>query len=395
MNKQLPAHIDFGQRLVQNPKINIDFNLSDSCAQSLSIQALCKLGNSTVERVLGEQELSYAPLWGGKVLRQLIADFHQSANSHITQLTAENVLTFCGAQEALSAIYQCVFSSNTSLTCSELAESEIVVMTPCYPSLVTMAKQMGIKVNCFELKPEQTWQVTLEKLSCLVNEKTRLIVINSPHNPTGSVITSELANEILTLAKKFNCYLLADDVSQMSNYQKLPLAHRYLDYDKAIVVSVLSKSFGLAGLRIGWAVSKNKTLLKQLLAVKAQASICTSAVDETLAELALTNHEKIINDNNNIISKNIKLFQQFIDNNSLFLSWQPPQAGLLALVKCHTKIPMLEWAEQLAEQAGIFVYPVSLFGLNDQYFRLGLGRADFSSILKRLQNFIDVSVQAQ
>jgi aspartate/methionine/tyrosine aminotransferase len=395
MNKQLPAHIAFGQRLMGNPKVKIDFNLSDSCAQSLSVHALCKLANSTVESVLGEQELSYAPLWGGKVLRQLIADFHQSANSHITQLIAENVLTFCGAQEALSAIYQSVFSTNSTFTSSDLAESEIVVITPCYPSLVTMAEQLGIQVNYLELEPESMWQVNLDKLSGLVNEKTRLIVINSPHNPTGSIITSNLADEILALAKKFNCYLLADDVSQMSNYHQVPLAHRYLDYDKALVVSVLSKSFGLAGLRIGWAVSKNKVLLKQLLVAKTQSSICTSAVDEKLAELALTHHEKIISDNNYTTQKNIGLFQQFIDNNSLYFSWQPPQAGLLALVKCHSEIPLLEWAEQLAEQAGIFVYPASLFGLKGQYFRLGLGRSDFLSILERLQNFIDCTMKRQ
>jgi len=389
MNKQLPAHIAFGQRLAQNPKVKINFNLSDSCAQSLSVDALCKLANTTIENVLGKQELSYAPLWGGEILRQLIADFHQYSNNHKTQLAAEDVLTFCGAQEALSAIYQCLFSTDACFTCSELAESEIVVVTPSYPSLVTMAEQLGIKVNCLVLDPDTMWQVTFQELSCLVNDKTRLIVVNSPHNPSGSVINSEFSSEILMLAKKFNCYLLADDVSQMSNYNQLPLAHGYLDYNKAIVVSVLSKSFGLAGLRIGWAVSKNKALLKQLLAVKAQSSICTSAVDEKLAELALTNHEKIINCNNNIISNNIILFQTFVDNNSSCFSWQPPQAGLLALVKCHTQVPMNTWAEQLAEQAGIFVYPAGLFGQKGQYFRLGLGSKDFSSILEQLQNFID------
>ncbi|NQZ22193.1 MAG: pyridoxal phosphate-dependent aminotransferase [Colwellia sp.] len=395
MNIQLPAHIAFGQRLAQNPKVNIEFNLSDSCAQSLSVNALCQLANSTVESVLGKQELSYAPLWGGEALRQLIVDFHQSVNNHEIKLTFEDVLTFCGAQEALSAIYQCLFSTNSLFTSSELAESEIVVITPCYPSLVTMAEQLGIKVNCLLLDPEQEWQITFKELSCLVNEKTRLIVVNSPHNPSGSVITSELADEILALAKKFNCYLLADDVSQMSNYHQLPLAHRYLDYDKAIVVSVLSKSFGLSGLRIGWAVTKNKVLLKQLLAFKAQSSICTSAVDEKLAELALTHHQKIINDNNNITYQNIILFQQFIDDNPQYLSWQPPQAGLLGLVKCHSQTPLLEWAEQLAEQAGILVYPACLFGLNDQYFRIGLGKTDFSLILTRLQLFIDGNLSAQ
>jgi len=386
---QLPAHIAFGQRLAQNPKVNIDFNLSDSCAQSLSVNALCELANNTVENVLGMQELSYAPLWGGNTLRQLIADFHQKANNHEAQLAIEDVLTFCGAQEALSAIYQSVFSTNTSFTRNDLAESEIVVITPCYPSLVTMAEQLGIKVNCLLLDPQQAWQVTFEELSSLVNDKTRLIVVNSPHNPSGAIIISELADEILALAKQFDCYLLADDVSQMSNHHHLPLAHKYLDFDKAIVVSVLSKSFGLSGVRIGWSVTKNKQLLKQLLAIKAQSSICTSVVDEKLAELALIHHEKIIDNNNNITLQNILLFQQFVDDNPLSFSWHPPKAGLLGLVKCHSQIPLLEWAEQLAEQAGIFVYPASLFGLNEQYFRIGLGKTNFSRILERLQHFID------
>lgn len=191
------------------------------------------------------------------------------------------------------------------------------------------------------------------------------------------------------MAKKYNCYLLADDVSQASNYNEVDLSHRYLDYDRSIVVSVLSKSFGLAGLRIGWAVSKNTVLLKNLLAIKAQSSICTSIVDEKLAELALANHEKIIHKNNVIIKQNIKLFEQFVKINDQHFSWHPPQSGLLALVKCKTKMPMFEWAEQLAEQSGLFVYPACLFGLSGPYFRLGLGANNFSETLDSLQYFLD------
>jgi aspartate/methionine/tyrosine aminotransferase len=129
--------------------------------------------------------------------------------------------------------------------------------------------------------------------------------------------------------------------------------------------------------------------LKKLLAVKAQASICTSIVDEKLAELALENHEKIIDSNNAIIKNNIMLFQQFIETNSQHFSWHAPQAGLLTLVQCHTEMPILEWAEKLAEQTGIFVYPACLFGLKGSYFRLGLGTNKFRMILKSLQHFVD------
>jgi aspartate/methionine/tyrosine aminotransferase len=392
MNKTLPAHIAFGQRLAVNPQVNIIHNLSNSCGQSLSASELCKLANTSLEKVLGEQVLSYASLKGSEKLRALIADFHQGYNRHQVQLMADDVLTFCGAQEALSAIYQTILmddESTHSVTHETQSRMEIVVITPCYPSLVTMAEKMGIKVRCLEVEFQQDWKINQKKLLALVNENTRLIVVNSPHNPSGSVINSEFADKILVVAKKFNCYLLADDVSQGSNYNNIDLAHRYLDYDQAIVVSVLSKSFGLAGLRIGWAVSKNKELLNKLLAVKAQSSICTSILDERLAELALDNHEIIIQKNNDIINKNIMLFQRFIEKNQQHLSWHPPQAGLLALVQCHTKTPMLVWAEELAKKVGVFVYPASLFGLEGAYFRLGLGSKYFSEMLDPLQRFID------
>lgn len=392
MKRILPAHIAFGQRLAANKKVTINYNLSNSCGHSLSVNELCELAGTSAECLLSDVELSYASLKGSDKLRTLIADFHQAYNCHKVQLTTDHVLTFCGAQEALSAIYQATLINDEIVTADDQvkhSKAEVVVITPCYPSLVTMAEQLGVKVRCLSLDFQQSWQINQQKLLALVNENTRLIVVNSPHNPSGATINSEFAEKILAVAKKYNCYLLADDVSQASNYYQMDLAHRYLDYHRTIVVSVLSKSFGLAGLRIGWAVTQNKELLNRLLAIKAQASICTSVVDEKLAEIALANHEKIISVNNKIIADNIVLFQQFIDKNSNNFSWHPPQAGLLTLVKCHIKIPMGAWAEQLAEKAGIFVYPASLFGLNGAYFRLGLGVKNLAEILDSLQQFID------
>jgi aspartate/methionine/tyrosine aminotransferase len=392
MKNTLPAHIAFGQQLTANENVNIEHNLSNSCGQSLSAAQLCTIGETSLEEFLGEQELSYASISGSDHLRTLIAGFHQDYNNHKVKLNADNVLTFCGAQEALSAIYQTVFFNDEvddKIDNSKYSKMEIVVVTPCYPSLVIMAEQLGIKVRYLEVNFAHNWQINEQALLALVNENTRLIVLNSPHNPSGSIIKSELSDKILAVAKKFNCFLLADDVSQASNYNDVPLAHSYLDYERTIVVSVLSKSFGLAGLRIGWAVSNNKPFLKKLLAVKAQASICTSVVDEKLAELALENYEKIIDNNNTIIKHNITLFQQFIDVNHQHFSWHPPQAGLLSLVEVHTEVPMLKWAEQLAEKVGIFTYPACLFGLAGSYFRLGLGAKNFPVMLASLQRFVD------
>jgi len=385
----LPAHVAFSQAIKANTANPIEFNLSNSCAQSMSVAQLCQLADAEINRDLAvefndsinEIELSYSALQGSAELRKAILNFHQYLNQHQTNITEHNVLTFCGAQEAMAATYQCLLQP----------EDEIIVVTPCYPSLVTMAQQIGCGIRVIELKEQEKWQLTLDHFIALISDKTKLIVLNSPHNPSGSIIDSALADQVLQLAKKFDCYILSDDVSQASNYRSLPLAHKFLTYDKAIVVAVLSKSFGLAGIRLGWAVSKNAELVQELLAVKSYGSICCSVIDEKFAEIALLHHQKIIAENNSIILNNIRLFQRFIDRNSDLFSWHAPQAGILALVKCHFSQPIEEWATQLAHQQGILVLPSALFGMSGQYFRLGLGQRNLFQTLVKLQQFIDKS----
>ncbi|MFT5756625.1 MAG: aspartate/methionine/tyrosine aminotransferase [Alteromonadaceae bacterium] len=366
-NGSLPAHLAFSQSITTK----ITHSLSNSCAQSMSVNELCQLADESI----GDLDLSYAPLLGGIGLRQAIVKYHNKLNNADFGLEHRHVLTFCGAQEALAAIYKILLTS----------EDEVVVFTPCYPSLVSMAKANGAKVKTIELRAENNWQIDFHQLERAVNEKTKMIVINSPHNPTGSIVDSQTANEILALAQKYQCYLLADDVSQASNYQQLPLSHHYLSYEKSIVVSVMSKSFGLAGLRLGWVMTPNELLLKKLLVIKSYGSICCSIIDEQLGLWALNHSDTIIKRNNTIIQKNIEIFQVFIDNNRSVFSWKAPQAGILAVVELLIEQPVADWAKKLAEQSGLLILPCSLFGLSGNYFRLGLGQENFSQSLALLE----------
>ena len=369
---RLPAHIAF----IQGLSGEIKYNLSDSTAQTMTLQKLCALDNAG----LFDLPLSYGSLTGSDSLRRKIVSFHQKLNQTTSpKLNENNVLTFCGAQEALAAIYQAVLAPN----------DEVVVITPSYPSLVTMAQQQGCTVKEIEVSEEHSWQLSIEQFQQAINEKTKLIVVNSPHNPSGSIIDTLLAEQILALAQEFDCYLVADDVSQASNYQNLALSHNYLSYDKAIIVSVLSKSFGLAGIRVGWAVCRDTQLIQALLKNKCYGSICCSAIDLYLAEIALKHSETIIDKNNQIIKGNIKHVQRFIDNNSDLFSWHEPLAGLLAIVNCHFELPIEKFSQKLAEHSGILILPTSLFGLTGQYFRLGLGQANLCQTLEKLQLFIN------
>jgi len=366
----LPAHIVFSQNITTK----IIHNLSNSCAQSMTVDELCQLAGKSI----GELELSYAPLRGGIELRQEIVNYHNDINNADFALEHSNILTFCGAQEALAAIYQCILTN----------EDEIIVFTPCYPSLLSMAKESGAIVKCIELSAENNWQIDIVQLECIVNEKTKMIVINSPHNPTGSIVDSQSADKILLLAQKYQCYLLADDVSQAANHQNLALSHNYLNYDKSIIVAVMSKSFGLAGLRLGWVVTKNNELLKRLLVKKSYGSICCSVIDEQLSCWALRHRKKIIKKNNAIIQKNIDIFQAFIDRNKQCFKWIPPQAGMLAVVELLKEQAVIDWAKSLAEQSGVLILPCSLFGLSGNYFRLGLGQINFSQGVALLEKLL-------
>ncbi|MDT0603047.1 pyridoxal phosphate-dependent aminotransferase [Thalassotalea castellviae] len=370
---ELPAHLQFTQSLT----CPIHGSLSDSTAHSLTLGQLVEMSGQGLEKI-NALKLGYASLKGRVSLRTAIVNFHHQLNHHQSQLNEDNVLTFCGAQEALSAIYQSLLQPG----------DEVIVVTPNYPSLTQMAEKLGCKVKTIELSSLQKWQFTIEDIKTQISAKTQLIVLNSPHNPTGSIIDSSLAEQLLTLAKAYDCYLIADDVSQASNYNNLALSHRYLDYDKALVVSVMSKSFGLAGIRIGWVISNNEAVLEQLLVAKSLSSICCSAIDEELAEIAFEQSAKIIRGNNQLIQVNIEHFNTFVQTHSDIFQWHPPQAGLLSLVEVMTKQPIELWARRLAEHTGILALPATMFGQKGQYFRLGLGKNNFKNLLTKLDNYL-------
>ncbi len=383
---ELPAHIQYGRQL----NAEIKYNLSHSCAQTMTLKQLFLRDPEQLERLLN-RPLEYASIQGDLALRNAIADFHQRHNRHNIALTGEDVMTFAGAQEGLAAVYKALLAPG----------DEVVVFTPSYPSLVNMVEQYGARVCAIPLSYDGTWQFDLEQLRASINNNTKLIVINSPHNPTGAWLNREQQQEILSLAQAYNCFLLSDDVTQPLVHQSASksahskdhtLAHNFLDYDKTIVVSVLSKSFGLAGIRIGWVLTKNSQLLEQLLAIKAYGSICTSLVDELIAEQALKNADDIIANNLAIIRDNKLTMARFINEHQPLFSWASPEAGILSLLKVNTDTPLEQWLAELAQQSGVLLLPAKLFGLDDNFVRLGLGQKNFPEGLSALSQFCQKSL---
>ncbi|XQW84390.1 pyridoxal phosphate-dependent aminotransferase [Thalassotalea piscium] len=365
----MPAHIAYSRSL----KAEVTINLSHSCAQTMTLAELIQFNPTG----LNDISLEYASLAGSETLRQSICDYYQLYNQGTKDLTANQVLTFCGGQEALSAIYRTIL----------VPGDEVIVFTPCYPSLVTMAEGLGCQVKQVTLKEANNWEIDFTDVEALMSAKTKLLVLNSPHNPTGSIIDLHLSDKILALAIKYQCYLLADEVSHASNYFNLPLSNHYLSYDKAISVGVMSKSLGLAGIRIGWLLTKNQQWLEQLTAVKASGSICISAIDQAAAIMAFQQSSNIIAKNNTLIKANIEEMDAFVNEYSHLFQWHPPKAGMLALVRYLGDEGIELLSQTLASQYGVLVLPSRLFGLPGDFFRLGLGQQNFTQGLKALRDY--------
>ncbi len=354
------AHLEYMNDLRSRLPKPLRYNLSDSCAETLSVKALMSYDKS---QQLDNLSLSYASISGSEPLRQQIARYHGG--------NAEQVVTFCGAQEALFALFNDLIEPG----------DEVINLSPAYPSILALPEQLGAKVKSIALSMENDWQFTLDEVKARISPATKIIVLNSPHNPTGAVMPMALANDLLALAQAHGIYIISDEVSLRSNYNNLDLDYPFLRYERGVVVGVMSKSLGLAGVRIGWAITQDKALRQGLMDMRGYTSICGSTTDEYLATIALAHAEQLLERNNAIIKTNIALFEQFIAQSNGEFEWVKPQAGILTLVKVNRAQDVMALAKHMAFEQQLLLLPGKLFGIEGNYFRLGLGREHFAQAL--------------
>ncbi|USD27397.1 aminotransferase class I/II-fold pyridoxal phosphate-dependent enzyme [Pseudoalteromonas sp. SCSIO 43201] len=368
MELVLPDHIKFGQSLTAP----VDINLSDSCAQGVALNTLVELaGEAWFER-----ELSYSPMAGSDMLRAAIKAYHLQPQVVLSQ---EQIVTFSGAQEAIFTVMAQLLSP----------QDEVLVFTPSYPSLAKLPTQFDAVVKSIPLQANNQWQFDIERLKREANTKTKLIIINAPHNPTGATLSDKDVEEIKRLAQHFDAYILSDEVSAQRADDARIASGRFADYAKSITLGVLSKSLGLPGVRVGWAICGNKALADLLLAGKSYLSICGSQVDDMLASTALNHSDIILKENAKIMARNEAAMCEFVRQHSHKVSWVAPQGGVLSLLQIHSVNDAKSWSRQFAEATSTLLLPANLFVMNSEcHFRLGTGKQSFIEGLTRLESYL-------
>ncbi|MBI2743790.1 MAG: aminotransferase class I/II-fold pyridoxal phosphate-dependent enzyme [Chlamydiales bacterium] len=347
--------------------------LCGSDNEPLKMRELLAMADEESLELWESLSLGYTPVPGAPLLRKEIAKLYQNIGER-------EIGTFAGAEEAIFAAMSVIVRPG----------DHVIVPTPCYQSLSTLPKELGAEVSLLPLKERSGgWVFEVEDLIKLVTPKTRLIVINFPHNPTGVHIDRKTLERIVECAKSTGAYLLSDEVYRFSEHRSPTSLIAAADlYEKAISLGVMSKTFGLAGLRIGWLATKDSELLEECLDYKFYLSICNSGPSEILALMALRAKERILERNLNIIRRNLELLDRFFEKYPKLFAWKRPTAGSTAFPKLLAQMPIREFTDDLVSREGVMLLPGSVYEISGNYFRLGFGRKDMPEALNRLERYV-------
>jgi len=345
--------------------------LSSSDCETLSTTALLAMAGRSVAP-LGALTLGYTESSGSPDLRAAITNLYQHS------LTIDDILVVVPEEGIFLTMWALLSPGD-----------QVIVQTPCYQSLTELAVYQQAEVITWPIRETETgWQVDLDHLADLITARTKLLVLNTPHNPTGYHFSRSQFDDIINLAHQYGLWLFCDEMYWGSEYRsqdRLPSASQL--YERAISLSGLSKTYGLPGLRVGWLISRDQAMISRLLHLKDYTTICPSAPSEFLAEVALGVAGQLARRSLEIIQSNLTLAQEFAQRQSDLIGWRPPKAGSVAFARFRPGgVKALVTA--LVEAEGVMIAPAHTFHFGDYHFRLGLGRLNFSTGLRRFERFL-------
>ncbi|MBO0525183.1 aminotransferase [Clostridium botulinum] len=331
------------------------YNLAETCIDSLTLRELLNLAGKNFEEYmasLGDIRMTYSHIYGSPNLLKGIASLFQDVK-------AEQIIPTHGA---IGANYQVL------ITLLEPGDS-MVSVAPTYQQHYSIPESMGTEVNILKLLPENNFLPDLQELKKMVNSNTKLITINNPNNPSGSLIPVELIKQIVDIAKSVDAYVLSDEV-----YRGISEDGSYMPsivdlYEKGISVGSMSKTFSLAGLRLGWIVSKDEKIINLCRERRDYDTISCGVLDDIFASLALENKEAILERNRKIVMTNRELLHQWVSSEPR-VSYVKPVAGNTALIYYDADMHSYEFCEKLLKETGVFYTPGECFDL-DYCFRIG------------------------
>lgn len=332
-------------------------NLAASGPFAMTTRELLALeGQETTDRYL-ELGLDYIENPGSESLRRAVANLY-------TTLDTGNVRIMSGASEALFLLILTVAAPG----------SNIVIEEPCYENVPGIAQALGMQVRRLPLRQQDGWKPDLEQLANLIDDRTRIVYLVHPHNPTGSVLNEHEMQAIAALTERVDAILVNDEVFRLIALNDEPMPSLVDVVENAISIGDMTKPWGLGGLRVGWVASRQRELLERLSAARDYSTMCCSAPGEFLAELALRHSAQIITPRLDAARANLDQLAEAIASFQGNLSWQRPSAGYTAFVQLPAQLSSSAFCRRLAQQQHVLLLPGDVYGnAYEKFVRIGFG----------------------
>jgi aspartate/methionine/tyrosine aminotransferase len=308
-----------------------------------------------LDRLL-DLRLGYSEACGSAELRGLVAATYENTSP-------DEILVTTGAIEANFLLFNELLS----------AGDRVVAVNPAYQQLHSVARAIGCEVALWTLRDDGGFRFDLDDLRALATPGTRMIVVNTPHNPTGAMLSEQELGEIYALAEELDAWVLSDEAYRWLDLPgSPPLAPPMRNLGpRAISTGTFSKPFGLPGLRIGW-IAAPEDVVRRCWGLRDYISLSPGKLNDALAVLTFRHRDQIVERTRQIVAENLPIAARWFAENGDLVSWTPPRGGILALMKYHLDLPSLELANRLAEDYSVMLAPGSAFGY-EGYLRIGVG----------------------
>lgn len=336
--------------------------MTASDAESMSMRELLALATPEEREAFEGMWLGYTETFGAADLRETIATLYENRS-------ADDVLCFAGASEGIFAANSVVLDK----------DSHAIVVTPNYQSHETLPMAI-CEATGVPLEADDGWSLDIDRIAAAIRPTTKLVTINFPHNPTGTILPLDRYQALIELCRKHGIYILHDEIFHglgQTGTQHLPYVADV--YERGLSLNVMSKAYGLPGLRIGWIACDDKEVISKMERMKHYLSICNSGPSERLTQIALNNRETLLKRNCEIVDENLLKWDAFFARYPTLFDWQRPDGSCMAFPRYKGSEGVETFCRSLVEESGILFLPSTIYSSElgatpTDRFRLGFGR---------------------
>ncbi|RBQ72151.1 hypothetical protein FVER14953_09465 [Fusarium verticillioides] len=310
-------------------------NVAETCAASVSIDDLVAMSSGPAKNPIDTSvKLTYGAIPGSQTLRERIAA-HCSTEG--VPLGPEDVIVTQGAIGAnFLALYTLIGPGD-----------HVICVYPTYQQLYDTPRSLGAEVTLWRLKKENGFVPDVDELADLIKPNTKMIIINNPNNPTGAPIPSRFIDRIAKIAEENGIILFSDEVyrplfhggASGCDHTEVPKPVTTLVYQKTIATGSMSKGYALAGIRVGWIASRDRSIISAIMLARDYTTISVSQIDDQIARFALSPEVKpaLVQRNITLARTNAAILKDFMDRYKSVCSWVEPKAGTTAFIRFNDK----------------------------------------------------------